>query len=176
MYDQLLPQVPRWAEPVLPVLSNLASITDATFSLFAYSDHDAFMGVSQVGWKAASHYASATTRQLGKLLGHSDMFGNPLGLVNRIQSAGKQVTQHVVHGIEQREIAEIGKGALAAAAGVGGLAEFLGKLGRSVIKVMTTLGLASYHTRRIVARERPRNVFDGVRAFRRVVKSTAPSP
>ena len=37
------------------------------------------------------------------------MFGNPLGLVNRIQSAGKQVTQHVVHGIEQREIAEIGK-------------------------------------------------------------------
>ena len=93
------------------------------------------------------------------------MFGNPLGLVNRIQSAGKQVTQHVVHGIEQREIAEIGKvrvrvwvrvrltltltliltltltltltkGALAAAAGVGGLAEFLGKLGRSVIKVI----------------------------------------
>ena len=74
------------------------------------------------------------------------MFGNPLGLVNRIQSAGKQVTrhavhallwlhlvwldllwlhllwlhllwlhllwqvtQHVVHGIEQREIAELGK-------------------------------------------------------------------
>ena len=70
---------------------------------------DEFMGVAQIGWKAASHYASATTRQLGKLLGHSDMFGNPLGLVNRIQSAGKQVTQHVVHGIEQREIAEIGK-------------------------------------------------------------------
>ena len=37
VYDQLLPQVPRWAEPVLPVLSNLASITDATFSLFALS-------------------------------------------------------------------------------------------------------------------------------------------
>ena len=51
---------------------------------------DEFMGVAQIGWKAASHYASATTRQLGKLLGHSDMFGNPLGLVNRIQMAGKQ--------------------------------------------------------------------------------------
>ena len=68
VYDQLLPQVPRWAEPALPVLSNLASITDATFSLFAYSEDDAFMGVSQIGWRAASHYASATTRQLGKLL------------------------------------------------------------------------------------------------------------
>ena len=33
VYDKLLPQVPRWAEPVLPVLSNLASITDATFTL-----------------------------------------------------------------------------------------------------------------------------------------------
>ena len=54
------------------------------------------------------------------------------------------------------------KGALAAAAGVGGLAEFFGKLGRSFVKVMTTVGLASYHTRRIVARERPRNVVDGV--------------
>lgn len=32
-----LAQVPRWAEPVLPVLSNLASITDASFSLFAYA-------------------------------------------------------------------------------------------------------------------------------------------
>ena len=28
----------------------LASITDATFSLFAYSDDDAFMGVSQVSY------------------------------------------------------------------------------------------------------------------------------
>ena len=37
VYDKLLPQVPRWAEPVLPVLSNLASITDASFSLFAYA-------------------------------------------------------------------------------------------------------------------------------------------
>ena len=35
--DGVLAQVPRWAEPVLPVLSNLASITDATFSLFAYA-------------------------------------------------------------------------------------------------------------------------------------------
>ena len=37
------------------------------------------------------------------------MFGNPLGLVNRIQDAGKQVGQHVEAGIKQGELTELGK-------------------------------------------------------------------
>ena len=170
VYDQLLPQVPRWAEPVLPVLSNLASITDATFTLFAYSADDEFASPGQLGWKAAGHYASATTRQLGKLLGHSDMFGNPLGLVNRIQDAGKQVGQHVEAGIKQGELTELGKGAAELTQGlVGGTAEFVGKLGRSALRLMAATGVVSQRTRQLVAQERPRTVLDSrarkVRAF-----------
>ena len=173
VYDKLLPQVPRWAEPVLPVLSNLASITDATFTLFAYSADDEFASPGQLGWKAAGHYASATTRQLGKLLGHSDMFGNPLGLVNRIQDAGKQVGQHVEAGIKQGELTELGKGAAELTQGlVGGTAEFVGKLGRSALRLMAATGVVSQRTRQLVAQERPRTVLEGVRSSQKIVGST----
>ena len=139
------------------------------------------------------------------------MFGNPLGLVNRIQMAGKQagpaggkgartspkdsalrgpsegsagsysprsaasavwtlpgtagarpsslprcapcpctsqVGQHVEQGIQQRELTELGKGVAELTQGVvGGSAEFVGKLGRSVLRMMSAVGLASTHTR-----------------------------
>ena len=173
VYDKLLPQVPRWAEPVLPVLSNLASITDATFTLFAYSADDEFASPGQLGWKAAGHYASATTRQLGKLLGHSDMFGNPLGLVNRIQDAGKQVGQHVEAGIKQGELTELGKGAAELTQGVvGGTAEFVGKLGRSALRLMAATGVVSQRTRQLVAQERPRTVLEGFKSSQKIVGST----
>ena len=56
--------------------------------------------------------------------------------------------QHVEQGIQQRELNELGKGVAELTQGVvGGSAEFVGKLGRSVLRMMSAVGLASTHTR-----------------------------
>ena len=133
MIEVLLPSVPRALEPVLPVLSNLASVTDATFHVLPYRVRDHFTtSIVKVTHEASTFWAAQLMRQLMVALGSSDIIGNPLGLMRRIQATGQQVSKHAIEGVRTRKAEAIGKVALELLDGViGGSADSLSKARRS---------------------------------------------
>ena len=130
------------------MLSNLASVTDATFHVLPYETKDHFTTsyrpqdpirrgpksagptvhavpkigspltegespvrgrIVQVTKDASAFWAAQLLRQLMAALGSSDMFGNPLGLVRRIQATGHQVSKHAIEGVRTRKAEAFGK-------------------------------------------------------------------
>ena len=161
-FDTLLPQVPRWAEPVLPVLSNLASISEAPFTLKAFEQRDIFASLGGLGLKAGSFYAQDWTRQLMLFLGSSDMIGNPLGFWHRVTDARKEMIKSVERSVEDRDALLLGRGVWDGVAGTcGGLAAWVARLLNSGHRCLFTFGCASRSALQLVAVERPRGIVDG---------------
>ena len=139
-FDTLLPQVPRWAEPVLPVLSNLASISEAPFTLKAFEQRDIFASLGGLGLKAGSFYAQDWTRQLMLFLGSSDMIGNPLGFYC-VTDARKEMIKSVERSVEDRDALLLGRGVWDGVAGTcGGLAAWVARLLNSGHRCLFTFG------------------------------------
>jgi hypothetical protein len=132
--ERLLPQVPKALEPLIPVLSNLASITEAVFDLKPYEMRDEFSTPRDVAASVGRYWAAKIVWDLMKAMGSSDMIGNPLGLVNRFIDTGEKVGKHLVQGVKTRNMASAGQQMwLEVLHGViGGSADSVAKLLRSV--------------------------------------------
>ena len=160
-FDTLLPQVRQWAEPVLPVLSNLASISEAPFTLKAFEQRDIFASLGGLGLKAGSFYAQDWTRQLMLFLGSSDMIGNPLGFWHRVTDARNEMIKSVERSVEDRDALLLGRGVWDGVAGTSS-----SRHGWRGCSTAPPLPLHVWLRERpqalqLVAVERPRGIVDG---------------
>jgi len=71
--ERLLPRVPDGLEILLPMLSNLASVTDASFSVSAFEVHDVFSSLGALAAVAATQWSSEMMRDLMVAMGSIDM-------------------------------------------------------------------------------------------------------
>ena len=174
---ETIPHVPRFRsilEPLLPVLSNLASITEATFELKPFARTDAFATPADVARDAANVWAAQLVWELlWAITGSGDMLGNPLGFARRVADSGSKTLSHFHEGVKTRNKEAFEMAALEALHGCfGGAAETISRFLRSVHGCFTVFQLTTAHNRRLVARERPRDISQGLVAFRRVWSST----
>jgi len=172
--ERLLPRVPDGLEILLPMLSNLASVTDASFSVSAFEVHDVFSSLGALAAVAATQWSSEMMRDLMVAMGSIDMFGNPVGLARRWRAAAAAVTEHGLEVVKTRDVAAFGRSAgLELLHGViGSSADSISKLLRSVHGCLSTLQLTTAENRRLIARERPRDIQQGFEAGSRVLKLT----
>lgn len=142
--------MPRALEPVLPVLSNLANVTDATFHVKPYETKDSFTtSIVQVVHEASSFWAAQLMRIFLSALGSMDMFGNPFGLLRRVQTTTVQAGKHAMEGVRTRNVESFGKMVIELLHGfIGGSADSLSKMLRSLHGCVSTLGLTTSHNRR----------------------------
>ena len=101
-------------------------------------------------------------------------FGNPVGLARRWRAAAAAVTEHGLEVVKTRDVAAFGRSAgLELLHGViGSSADSISKLLRSVHGCLSTLQLTTAENRRLIARERPRDIQQGFEAGSRVLKLT----
>lgn len=124
---------------------------------------------------AASQWSAEMMRDLMVAMGSIDMFGNPVGFVRRVGAAAERIGEHAVEGVKTRDVAAFGKSAgLEVLHGViGGSADSISKLLRSFHGCVSSLGLTTAENRKLIARERPRDILQVGHAGR---TPTAPRP
>ena len=172
--EQLLPKLPKSWEigmrAALPVLSNIASITDASFHLAGYEMADEFATVYDIGKMVVGSFWSNLTVQLLRAMMSSDIIGNPLGIYERVKDRGESFGKGAQLLWRTREGAQLKRlGAELADLVAGSGSEFLSKLLRSVHSCVSAIGLTTSENRRLVGRERPKDVVEGLRACKRVM-------
>ena len=131
--ERLLPEVPKRLEWLMPVLSNLASITEANFDLKAFERSNTFATPSSVARDAGKQWAWQLGWMLMRAMGSSDMLGNPLGLLHRWAETGQHAQRHFLDAVQtgsrdesMRALSELAHGFL------GGSADSLSRVLRAL--------------------------------------------
>lgn len=132
------------------MLSNLANVTDATFHVKSYETTDRFtISIVQVMQDAASSWAAQLMRIFVSELGSLDVLAIPFGLLRRMRKTTRHAGNYAMEGVRTRNVQAFGKMVIELLHGfIGGSADSLSKVLRSLHSCVSTLGLTTSHNRR----------------------------
>ena len=82
-----------------PFFSKLASITDAKIKFNELQFYEGFVQQDKLIDSIITNYWNQGIRQIFKILGSSDMIGNPAGLIDKVGSSFMELAREPYHGI-----------------------------------------------------------------------------
>jgi len=164
--------LPKMQSPMRELVGSigvaLLQIDQAPITLNAFYTTHLFSTRGELVERVGAHYQSQVIRQMYKILGSSELLGNPVSLVNNLGSGVKDFFYEPAHGIisSPRDfITGTGRGTSSLIKhSLGGLFETTGKITGAIGKGMAHLSMDDDYrrSRRSAAQETPKHMGDGL--------------